>query len=163
MKLLILLALFSADPICQRVIDGDTIELADGRKVRIAEIDCPESNQPWGLQANQFLTSKIAGKPILLQGDRADRYGRIIAHVSIDGEDVGEALVEAGLAWQYTQYSRSERLAGLQGQARKQEIGIWSKPIPPWEWRRGKRPKPPAATEAADDSGACSWHFRRQR
>jgi len=157
MKILLLLLIFGADTKCQRVIDGDTLELADGRKVRLAEIDAPELNQPWGLQATKFLKS-IEGKSIILQGEKTDRYGRVLAHISFDGDDMGEKLVEAGLAWQYEQYSRSERLAELERKAQKQEIGIWSKPIPPWEWRRGKRPKPPATMEAADDLGFDSRH-----
>jgi endonuclease YncB( thermonuclease family) len=52
--------------------------------LRLAEVDCPESKQPFGKNAKQFTSSKIFGKQIIYQPIQKDRYGRTIAKVYFD-------------------------------------------------------------------------------
>ncbi|MBL8934601.1 MAG: thermonuclease family protein, partial [Archangium sp.] len=66
-----------------RAIDGDTIELADGKKVRMLLVDTPESTNGktdcYGHEAAQFTSDKVLGKTVQLTYDDAsctDRYGR---------------------------------------------------------------------------------------
>ncbi len=128
------------------VKDGDTFEiLYDGQpeRVRLAEIDCPEKSQPFGNNAKQYASDLCFGQQVTVtvHGKR-DRYGRIVGTVvTSDGVNVNEALVKAGLAWHYKQYSDSETLAAMEQQARLQQDGLWAdkKPTPPWEWRKNKR------------------------
>jgi len=144
---LILLALcqLPAQTFNARVIhiaDGDTVTVSDGReqfRIRLAEIDCPELNQPWGNAAKQLTATAIAHQVVHVVGQGSDRYGRLIAHITEpDGTDLNAALVAAGLAWHYTRYSTSTLLHRLERQAQDQHRGLWqdAAPVPPWDWRR---------------------------
>jgi micrococcal nuclease len=70
-----------------------------------------------------------------------DRYGRTIGMVTIDGVNVNEALLEAGLAWHYKTYDKNPDWAKLENQAKRDKRGLWVQPnpIPPWDWRKGVR------------------------
>jgi micrococcal nuclease len=62
--------------------------------------------------------------------------------VFVDDLDVNLELVRRGLAWWYRQYSpKDKELAPAEEEARKAKRGLWAdaKPIPPWEWRKGRR------------------------
>jgi len=92
------------------VIDGDTLDLA-GERIRIANIDAPEIGHPkcdaelrLGKVAKRRLQALLGGGRIeIARGDPAsgrkiDRYGRTLAIVLVDGQDVGVLLVNEGLA-----------------------------------------------------------------
>lgn len=128
--------------------DGDTFEvLYDGQpeRVRLAKIDCPEKSQPFGNNAKQFASELCFGKMVTVSSNgKRDRYGRVVGTVvTEDGTNVNEALVKAGLAWHYKDYSDSEELAAIESQARLQKLGLWAdkRPTPPWDWRKKKRKK----------------------
>lgn len=129
------------------VKDGDSIEvLLEGNKnivIRLAEIDCPEKNQPYGKKAKAFVSDLIFGKEITYVKTDQDRYGRTIAKVYFKGAYLSETLIKNGLAWHNTKHSKSKYLASLEREARKNKIGLWAAPNPiaPWEWRKTKRVK----------------------
>lgn len=85
-----------------RVIDGDTIELDDGRKVRFIGIDAPEDGACGSHTATEVVYTTIWNRPIELRNptsvDDEDRYGRLLRYVEFDHEDVGMYLVQTGLA-----------------------------------------------------------------
>ena len=78
-----------------RVIDGDTFELADGRKVRVLGIDSCESNTPGGQQATAAAKSLEGGAVTLSTepGVDTDRYGRLLRYVQTGTGDHGEYMV----------------------------------------------------------------------
>ena len=126
--------------------DGDTFEvLYDGQpeRVRLADVDCPEKSQPFGNNAKQFSSDLCFNKTATVTcAAKRDRYGRLIGTVvTDDGINVNEALVKAGFAWHYLQYSHKEELTGYEAIARKKRLGLWADndPTPPWDWRREKR------------------------
>ncbi len=127
------------------IADGDTIRVMhSGRaeKVRLYGVDAPERSQDFGTQARKFTSAMVFGKAVEVQVVTTDRYGRVIAWVSVDGASLNKELVRAGLAWWYKHYAAKEyELQMLEMQARKQKIGIWSarRPIPPWEFRRDNK------------------------
>ena len=126
------------------VSDGDTfyVRMLSGEKerVRLAEVDCPEKNQEYGLEVKELVSR------ILLKGDTVeldirskDRYGRLIAALRFDDQqDLATYLVANGLAWHYKQYSDNKDLAALEVQAKKSGAGLWKNQdaIAPWEFRR---------------------------
>jgi len=129
-----------------KVKDGDTIVVLtpdhQSITVRLAEIDCPEKSQPYGKVAKEFTADLCFGKSVKLQVRDHDRYGRTVATVLLnDGTNVNYELVKNGYAWQYKYYSKDEKLAELELQAREQHLGLWQEPNPepPWEYRRKKR------------------------
>jgi endonuclease YncB( thermonuclease family) len=129
------------------VKDGDSIEvLLEENKnivIRLAEIDCPEKNQPYGKKAKAFVSDLIYNKEITFVKTDQDRYGRMVAKVYFKGEYLSETLIKNGLAWHNTKHSKSKYLASLEKDARKNKIGLWAdpEPIAPWEWRKTKRVK----------------------
>lgn len=128
-----------------QVSDGDTLQvLRDGRaeKVRLAGIDCPELNQPYGQAAKRFVLQIAAQRTVTVQVVTTDRYGRTVGEVVLpDGRSLNQELVRAGYAWRYRKYSDDAVLEALESEARGARRGLWAEmdPVPPWEWRRMQR------------------------
>ena len=124
------------------VSDGDTITVYDGReqtRIRLDGIDCPETGADFSQRAKQFTSEIVFGKQVRIEGKETDRYGRLVARIKVGGTDVSLALVEAGLAWHYKQYSDDQVLAAAEVVAKAKKIGVWSlpNPVPPWDHRSG--------------------------
>lgn len=79
------------------VVDGDTI-VADGRTVRLADIDACEVDSPCGVEAHGVLIGLVYDRVVELECDGVDRFGRDLCVVSRDGRSVGDVLLERGLA-----------------------------------------------------------------
>jgi endonuclease YncB( thermonuclease family) len=88
------------------VVDGDTFWIG-GEKVRIADIDAPETHPPrcayearLGNQATEKLHALLNSGAVTMTSIDRDRdvYGRLLRNVSVNGADVGEAMVSAGVA-----------------------------------------------------------------
>ncbi|SHH54184.1 thermonuclease family protein [Ferrimonas marina] len=124
--------------------DADTIHVISPAqnkvKVRFAGIDCPESDQPWGKESTAFLQQRIRGQSVTLEITETDRYGRAIARVYHQGENLNRWLVQHGHCWTYSRYAKGTELFELEAEAKRQGLGLWALPepdrIPPWEWRR---------------------------
>jgi micrococcal nuclease len=110
-------------------------------KIRLHGVDCPERGQDFSNTAREFLAGLVFGEEVVVQKMDTDRYGRTIGMVFINGVNVNERLLEAGLAWHYKAYDNNPEWAQLETQARGRRAGLWShsNPIPPWEYRKGKR------------------------
>lgn len=86
------------------MLDGDTVVLADGRRVRLAAIDCPERGRDGAERAAALVAALLTSASVItLEPARPprDRYGRLLADLRADGRSVTDALLEAGLAWLY--------------------------------------------------------------
>lgn len=125
------------------VKDGDTVVLLlDGKEqtVRLAHIDCPEKNQPFGKKAKQFASDLCFEKYVTLNHkNKLDRNQRLIAEIILDnGQNLNKELVRAGLAWHFKKYSKEIEYSELENEARETKIGLWSEPNPiaPWDWRK---------------------------
>ncbi len=127
-----------------KVKDGDTFVILQNQKsitIRLAEIDCPEKKQAFGLQAKAFTTSMIAGSVVKYRILKKEKYNRFLAYVYLpDGSVLNEILVRKGLAWQYKKYSKSNHYQLLENKARNEKLGLWKEDHPkaPWEWRKLK-------------------------
>ena len=125
----------------KHVIDGDTISLQDGRKVRFIGINTPELQrdqqvgEPLAREARAYLVKLLVDGPDLYLRygvDKKDHYGRLLAHVfTIKGRNISTALLKAGLGssvqitpnlWSYRCYLKAEK------QAQENKKGIWSHP-----------------------------------
>lgn len=121
----------------KRVIDGDTIELASGEKVRYIGVDTPEkvsptvSTQCFADEASRYNQSLVEGKNVTLSQDTSarDRYGRLLAYVYLeDGRFLNEELVKNGYAFSsaYPPDIANQRvLEQAQESARSQSLGLW--------------------------------------
>ena len=130
------------------VADGDTITVLNQNnesvKIRLAGIDTPEGSQVYGNQATQFTVSKVSGKRVRIVPDTIDRYGRTVALVLINGENLNEQIVASGNGWVYRKYCTADYCNDwlkLEETARDAQIGLWAdkNPQPPWEWRAEHR------------------------
>ncbi|MEQ1789803.1 MAG: thermonuclease family protein [Rickettsiales bacterium] len=128
------------------VTDGDTLTMLDSRKqqikVRLAEIDTPESAQPYGTRAKQELSRLVHGKTVTVKVQDIDRYGRTVGRVYVGELDVNAEMVKLGAAWVYRKYAIDQNLYALEKQAKQERAGVWNLPeaeqIPPWEWRKAR-------------------------
>ena len=128
------------------ISDGDTITvlLAGNiqKKLRLEEVDCPESGQPFGKYAKQFTSDQVFGKMISFIATDTDRYGRTIAKVYYDGgKYLSSELIKAGFGWWYYYYSKDKSLEKLEKEAQIHKLGLWQdhSAIAPWEYRRQNR------------------------
>jgi len=139
-----LLLLLLALPAHAQVSDGDTFR-SQGARIRLACIDAPESNQPYGPEARQRL-QELLTHPHRIEVVDIDRYGRQVARVWIGRTLLQETLVREGMAWVYpqSQHQCPDSLLQAQALAQQQQLGLWAdpNPIPPWEWRTNPSPNP---------------------
>ena len=129
-----------------RVIDGDSLmlktALGNQLELRLAGIDAPELDQPFGTRAAAGLRSRVLGKEIAVVLHGADRYGRLLGCPQIAGEDLCHTLVAAGQAWAYGHVAGSDRYDAAQAEAQRRRLGLWRTtvdPQPPWHWRTQRR------------------------
>jgi endonuclease YncB( thermonuclease family) len=129
------------------IADGDTLTVLEDSlrqtKIRLAEIDTPESRQPYGSRAKQALSDLVFGKSVRVVTQDTDRYGRTVGRVYTGALDVNAEMVRQGAAWVYRKYNRDKSLIGLEQDARDARRGLWALPeaerTPPWEWRSNVR------------------------
>ena len=123
------------------VVDGDTLDLLIAEKrtrVRLADIDAPESGQPYGHRARQSLIQVCGGELAQIERRGKDRNRQIIARVTCNGTDAGEEQVRRGMAWVVERHAAPDSsLNALQAEARAARRGLWSEAqsIAPWEWK----------------------------
>ena len=113
-----------------KVIDGDTITLDNGEKVRLIGIDTPERGECYYKEAKLRLTELVLNKNIELEKDitNRDKYKRLLRYIYIENNSINNILVEEGYAKAYYYppdikdyqiFKQSEKLA------KKNSLGIW--------------------------------------
>lgn len=151
------------------VTDGDTLVALDANntqaKLRLHGVDTPESSQAFGTKAKQFTSDLCFGKTVQLDILDTDRYGRLVAVVTLaDGKVLNQELVRAGMAWWYEQYAPNDAtLKSLQDQAKAAKLGLWAdaNPTPPWDFRRGG-PTPETPSNVVPNTGTTAPQMRQQ-
>jgi micrococcal nuclease len=131
-----------SEAVVERVIDGDTIVVTGGRKIRYLLVDAPEHTDGhdacFGDSAAQFNTDLVLGKPVSLTYDAVcdDRYGRALAYVTVGGVDVNRLLVARGYACVLhippDGDARADEFAAVQDAAKAARVGVWGAcdPVP---------------------------------
>ena len=122
--------------------DGDTLTVLVARrqiKVRLAGIDAPERDQPFGEKSWQSLSQMAFNRTVSVAMQKIDDYGRTVGTVTVARLNVEGEQVQRGLAWVYRQYSHDSQLLALEAEAKAARRGLWAdaNPIPPWDWRHG--------------------------
>lgn len=93
-----------SEAVVARAIDGDTVELEDGTRVRYLLVDTPESTNGkddcYGAEAAEFNRQLVEGKSVRLEYDVEceDQYGRLLAYLEIGDRELNTLLVERGYA-----------------------------------------------------------------
>jgi endonuclease YncB( thermonuclease family) len=119
-----------------RVIDGDTLELYTGERVRLIGVDTPETKDPrrpvqyFGEEAAAFTRRIVEGKRVRLEYDweRKDKYGRTLAYVYLeDGTFLNAEIIRQGYGFAYTRFPFKylEEFRKLEREAREAGRGLW--------------------------------------
>ena len=115
-----------------QVIDGDTVALSNGDRVRYIGMDTPERGEPLYKEATEFNRNLVEGKAVRLTKDisERDRYGRLLRYVYVDDILVNAELVREGYAREF-EYKPDVRFrdcfVALEKEARKKKRGIWAR------------------------------------
>src|SRR4030042_4962865 len=125
----------------KRVIDGDTLLLTSGERVRLIGVDTPETKHPqkpvqyFGKEAYLFTKGMVEGKEVRLEYDwqKRDKYGRLLAYVYLlDGSLLNEEIIKQGYGFAYTRFPFKylEEFRKYEREARGNKRGLWKYPIP---------------------------------
>jgi micrococcal nuclease len=119
----------------RRVLDGDTIELTSGERVRYLLVDTPEigdaSSECYAQLALGMNRSLVERREVELRYESAcrDRFGRLLAYVSVDGREVNSWMVEQGHACVLhlppSGDQRAREFLELEADAKRLELGLW--------------------------------------
>lgn len=131
--------------IVAKIIDGDTIHLKDGRKIRLIGINTPElgrrgaASQAFGLQAYEALVQLLQGHNkvgLSYDKDKKDRYKRSLAYLVLpDGQSVERLLLSKGLAHSIVVPPNDRRIKcyrSIEKTARDKKLGLWRLPENQW-------------------------------
>lgn len=143
-----------------RVVDGDTFSVG-AERVRLWGVDAPEGRQvcqnaqgqgyACGDVARDQLVGLIGGRAVRCEVRDRDPYGRAVARCLAGSTDLGEAMVRAGWAVDYVQFSRGA-YASAEVEARRSRRGLWAGRFEtPSTWRaeaREARPSPAAPPQS---------------
>ncbi len=120
-----------------RVIDGDTIEIEGGQRVRYIGINTPETVDPrtpvqcFGKEASIKNRQLVEGKTVKLEKDisETDKYGRLLRYIYVDGIFVNDYLIRQGFAYASTyppDVKYQNQFTQALQEAQSQNRGIWA-------------------------------------
>jgi micrococcal nuclease len=130
--------------VVERVIDGDTLLMDNGQRVRLIGVDTPETKHPnkpveqFGKEAAAFTRRMVEGKRVRLEFDRANaprahkdstQQKRALAYVFLeDGTLPNAEVIKQGYGFAYTRFpfARMEEFRRLEREAREQWRGVWA-------------------------------------
>ncbi|MFH1825166.1 MAG: thermonuclease family protein [Candidatus Firestonebacteria bacterium] len=132
------LPLSSRPYLIKKVIDGDTLIIENGERIRLIGIDAPETHHPvisaqrFGQESADFLKKMVENHKCMLEyePDRVrDSYERILAYVYVNGNLINAEMIKMGYAYVYTRFpfKKMEEFIVLEKQARDKKIGLWEK------------------------------------
>lgn len=116
------------------VVDGDTVDLSTGVRVRLIGVNTPESDRPYYQEAKDFVKNQINGKQVFVEYDveKIDQYGRTLAYLWLGERMVNADLVLQGYANAYT-FAPNVRYADLfvtaEQNARENGRGLWKQGV----------------------------------
>jgi endonuclease YncB( thermonuclease family) len=117
------------------IVDGDTVDLSDGRRVRLLGIDTPERGECGFEQASEFARTALLHRPVAVSTDPTqdaiDAHGRRLLYLSTDGQDYSTAAAAAGWAEHYVfsvPVQKAPEIAAAQAGAQRQRVGLWGMP-----------------------------------
>lgn len=133
-------SLFEKEKIVTEVVDGDTFQLASGKRVRLMGVDTPEYERCGGQEAKLELEKLISGQKVELREEVTEAYGRSLALVYLKGKLINQIILEKG--WGRTDYrknSQREVLTAAFHLGQQNKLGIFS------DLCRETETKPPSA------------------
>ena len=106
--------------------------------MRLQGLDAPELCQSGGLASREALLALVSQRVLKVRVKYADDYGRGLASIEVDGQDVAAEMVRSGQAWSYRWRRSLGPYVRQEAQARKAKLGLFSQSAPelPGDFRR---------------------------
>ncbi len=152
------LILFCSNVLCKnikvkiiKIIDGDTVVARTINnkklKIRLAGIDAPERDQPYGIKSTNYLKKIIFSKIVNIHLTSKDKYKRSLGIIFYKKTNINLDLVSSGNAWAYRKYLKKmgkkleEAFIRAESNAQYYKLGLWNNlsPTPPWTWRKNNK------------------------
>ncbi len=119
------------------VSDGDTLWVAPlgghaRRKLRLLGLDAPEICQNGGVASRTALQQLVAHQRLHIQVNFQDSYGRGLARIRVQEQDLGALMVQSGQAWSSRWHRRLGPYAKEEAQARGAQLGLFGDPAAEW-------------------------------
>lgn len=112
-----------------RVVDGDSFDLSDGRRIRLLSVDAPEKDRCGHDAARQRLSDLLAYKHVTLTDTVTDDYGRMLANVFAGETFINDVMLREGLVrFTYVTSSRYDEVKKTFQSAKEEKRGIWGPP-----------------------------------
>lgn len=149
--------LASANDIYCKVVgitDGDTIKcLTNDKKqikVRLYQIDAPESKQTFGSESKKALSDMIFNTSVIIENHGLDRYKHTLGTIyqpfcvynkekddCFGRKDINLEMINRGMVWYYPFGKKSEQYKQAEARARNNKIALWAdkNPLAPWDFR----------------------------
>lgn len=109
------------------VPDGDSLELQDGRRIRLHSVDAPERGRCGADEADRFLKQAALGKRVRLTEITHDDYGRILANVYVGSSFINQDVIKFGYGkYRSTSNPQNNLLIKASDQAITHKLGIYS-------------------------------------
>jgi micrococcal nuclease len=109
------------------VIDGDSFKIGNDQTIRFLSLDAPDIEYCFGEEAKDALSKKILNKKVILKELKTDRYGRVMAMVYLNGQNINEYLIKNGYAINLWDGSTQKEILGKANDfARNNRLGIFS-------------------------------------
>jgi len=120
-----------ATAIVDYVVDGDTIELRSGERVRLIGINTPEMGQPYSAEAKNKLKELVEGKEVILEKDITDKdqYSRLLRYIWLENTLINLEMVRLGYANSYTyppDVKYQDQIVAAERETREKQIGLWA-------------------------------------
>ncbi|AKG19888.1 hypothetical protein AAX09_10425 (plasmid) [Moraxella bovoculi] len=116
------------------IADGDTVTCLSSHnhqlRIRLDQIDAPESNQDFGTRSKQHLSQLVFSQQVQAQITGQDQYGRLLGTIYHNNQNINKVMVRDGMAWAYKKYVNDQEYFRLEKQARDAKRGLWSHPNP---------------------------------
>jgi len=121
----------------KRVINGDTIQLSNGERIRLIGVDTPETKHPkkpveyFGKEASAFTKKTVEGKVVTLKygWQSKDKHGYTLAYVYLkDGTFINAEIIKQGYGHAYTRFlfKHIEEFKQYEKEARENKRGLWA-------------------------------------
>jgi len=114
------------------VVDGDTLDLDNGDRIRFSGINTPETGECYYQEAKDALKSLVLNQEVYVEKDKSDegKYGRKLRYIYVEDLLVNKMLVRDGYARVFDKYSydtkRYDELKEVEAKAINEKLGLWS-------------------------------------
>ena len=112
-----------------KVIDGDTLDLSTGQRVRLKGINTPEPTMQYYTEAKNLLQNMVQNRLVQIEFHGTDKYGRFLGYIFLEDKNINKEILQQGLGtlYYYNKDSHYKELEQAEEFARLNQRGLWKK------------------------------------